>query len=165
MRSRNYPIPSSTGVPAAPISDAQRRMLHKRVADLHGTAKRKGYTLSTWDYIRESDAARTHFEVGAWGYWAHLRRDRLTVEDRARVTFALLASGKSNIDYEFFTAFDFGERQLDAFFEMGDADEVIEAIGDIVRRSGHAVAAEMMKQLGWSFEERQTALILDPAAA
>ncbi len=155
----------SVGVPRAPISDAQRRMLHRRLSDLHATAKRKGYTLSSWEHANEKIAGELYFEVGAWGYWSSLRRYRLSVQDRARVSFAILAAGLTHIGYEFHTCFDFGERDFDAFYEMGDADQVIDALADLVRLSGHAVAAQGMRQLGWSIEDRQQSLFTESAAS
>lgn len=155
----------SVGVPRAPISDAQRRMLHRRLNDLHATAKRKGCTLSSWEHANEKIAGELYFEVGAWGYWSSLRRSRLSVQDRARVSFAIFAAGLTHIGYEFYTSFDFGERDFDAFYEMGDSKEVIDALADLVRLSGHAVAAQGMRQLGWSTEDRQHSLFAEPAAA
>lgn len=155
---RLQPFPRDPSVPPAPISTRQRAALLRRLNDLPGVASRQGTTLSAWDQQREENAGRLHFEVGAWGWWSQQRAD-LLVEERARVVFAILASGMTGIGYEFFTAFSFGERQFDAFFEMGDGADVVQAVSDLVLASDHPVALKGLQANGWQREPRQRNLI------
>lgn len=150
---------SADSTPRAPISERDRAMLRRRLADLPAEARRRGTTLDTWDLRIEQTAGRIHFEVGAWLWWAQRRGDRLTLDDRARVVFAVLTSGLTTIGYEFFTAFEAGERDWDSFFEQGDGNEVVQAVSDLVRATGHPVAISGLQANGWHREPRQPNLI------
>lgn len=156
---------TTTGVPRAPIGPAQRAMLKRRLANLDATARRRGTTLDAWERAAEAHAGRIHFEVGAWGWWSQQRRDALTLHDRARVVFAVLASGLTTVEYEFFTAFQFSERDWDAFFEMHDGSELVQAVSDIVHHSGHATALAGLQANGWVRPVRQTDLFSAESAA
>jgi hypothetical protein len=155
---RIEPLPRDPSVPVAPITPRQRAMLLARLKDLRGTAQMHGTSLSDWELMDEANAARLHFEVGAWGWWSQQRRESLSVQDRARVIFAVLASGKTSVGYEFFTAFEFGERQFDAFFEMGDGHEVVDAVSELVVSSGNAAALACLQANGWRREPAQSSL-------
>lgn len=148
---------ASPTVPPAPISLAQRQTLRRRLANLRATAARRGTTLDEWDEHRESRAGEQHFELGAWCWWSTQRAD-LTIENRVAVIFAMLASGLTSIGYEFFTAFEFGEREFDRFFEMCDGAELVQAVSDRVLTSGHAVAIEGLRANGWERPLRQGSL-------
>lgn len=143
------------GVPRAPISDRDRQKLKRRLADLPACAARRGVTLDAFELHRETVFGDLYFEVGAWGYWATRRGSKLTLGDRARVVFAMLAAGLECVSYDFYTAFEFGERQLDSFFEVGDSAELVQAVSDLVVASQHKSALLLLQKLEWERPARQ----------
>lgn len=153
-----WAIRTALSTPRAPITVAQRAALQRRLCNLPKVAARRGTTLDDCDRRREEREGRAHFEVGAWGWWASRRRASLTLEDRANVVFAVLTSGRTCVDYEFFTAFEFGERDFDAYFEQGDSEHLVDAIAAKVYASGNAVALEGLRANGWDRPCRQRAL-------
>lgn len=165
MAARSHYAAAPEGTPAAPVSLRDRAMLRRRLADLPAVARRRGTTLSDWDRRIEEAAGRTHFEVGAWLWWAQQRGERLTLDDRARVVFAVLASGLTTVGYEFFTVFEAGERDWDSFFEMNDGAELVEAVAARVRASGHPVALAGLRANGWDRPRRQPELFTAEALA
>lgn len=142
----------------APISERDRAMLRRRLSDLPAEARRRGTTLDAWDLRQEQDAGRTHFEVGAWLWWAQRRGSRLTLDDRARVVFAVLASGLTELGYQFFTAFGSGERDWDSFFEMNDGADLVDAVAARVHASADPVALAGLRANGWDRPRRQPEL-------
>jgi len=158
MSFMSAPESTRTGIPRAPIGPAQRAMLMRRLANLDAIARRRGTTLDAWDRANEERAGQIYFEVGAWGWWSQQRRDSLSLNDRANVVFAVLASGLTSVGYEFFTAFEFSERDWDSFFEMHDGSELVQAVSDIVHRSGHATALVGLQANGWVRPVRQSDL-------
>jgi hypothetical protein len=147
-------------IPRAPLSAAQRAKLHRDLQRIEQVAARRGTTLDAWDKLAEQTAGRTSFEVGAWGYWAHLRGADITVEDRARVIHAVLCSGDDDVGYRFFTVFHFGERDFDNFFEQGDSAQVLEDVARLIDASGNDVARDLFTRNGWDKYRRQPALLI-----
>lgn len=146
-------------IPAAPITARQRTMLRKRLANIEATARARGVTLDAWDKYTEEDAGRTHFELGAWLWWAahHGVVNSGCVETRAHVVHMILASGKSDIGYEFYTVFEFGERDFDSFFEYGDGLDVVMAVRRLVFESGNPTAITALREAGWDAPKYQEA--------
>lgn len=148
----------SYGVPRAPISDRDRAMLRRRLDNLQRCAQKRGITLSMWEEGDERLAGDIYFEVGCWGYWAMRRRSKLTLDDRARAVFAMLAAGLTSPSYSFYTAFEWGEREYDTWFESGDGSELVQAISDLVLESNHERALPLLRKLGWERPLRQQSL-------
>jgi hypothetical protein len=61
----------------------------------------------------------------------------------------IFLSGINNPGYDFFTVFDFGERQFDSIFEMGDAEQVIEAIRLLIPGDKSGNIAKAFANFGW----------------
>ena len=112
----------------APIAGSERRKLKADLQNLRATAARKGTLLDAWDERIESRAGKEHFELGCWLYYYSQRIYTEGVESRIDCARRIFAEGITNPGYRFFTVFDFGERQFDTLFEMGDAEQVIEGL-------------------------------------
>ncbi|WP_196493113.1 hypothetical protein [Burkholderia territorii] len=131
---QDYPINGQMNIGLAPLTAAQRAKLQRDSANLHRTAKRKGITMDEWDHRLESAAARDHFELGCWLYYYTTIPD--TLQNRIDCARRMFDAGISSPGYQFFTVFEFGERQFDSLFEQGDAEEVIEGLRKFVGTSG-----------------------------
>jgi len=110
----------------APISQSERQSLMKDRANIRATAERKNLVLDAWDERNETLAAKNHFELGCWLYLAAKRLYTCPTADRAEFLRRLFIEKIYSPGYQFFTIFDFGERQFDSLLESGDAEEVIE---------------------------------------
>lgn len=115
----------------APLLEVARRRLEADARNVRGAAQRKDITPDSHEEQTESATARDFFELGCWLYHYSLRvSDTGPKGLAARIDCAkrLFLAGIVNPHYDFFTVFDFGERQFDTIFEMGDADVVINAL-------------------------------------
>ncbi len=140
----------------APVSKTQREQLRKDLSNLAATAQRKGTTLDAYEASREGRVGKEHFELGCWLYrFNHLRG--LTAEqdlkERIEIVARLFLAGIQNPRYDFFTAFDFGERQFDSIFEQGDAMEVIDGLRDLIPQDKTGKIAEAFGAYGWPMEK------------
>jgi hypothetical protein len=136
----------------APISARERAQLQRDAADVRATAQRKGLTLDAWEEREESAAAREHFEFGCWLYyfqsrWYRNEQDHLAA--RIECAERIFLAGFTNPKYKFFTVFDFGERQFDSIFEMGDSAAVLEGLRERLRKDKTGKMAEAFKYFGW----------------
>jgi len=134
----------------APISQTVRARLLAGAGNIRAAAQRKGTTLDSFEERRESNAAREHFELGCWlHYYAPLvgRGDGL----QARIDCAarLFLSGITNPGDDFFTVFDFGDRQFDTIFEMGDSEMVIDGLRQMIQKDKTGRIAEAFSYFGW----------------
>lgn len=136
----------------APISAQERAQLQRDAADVRATAQRKGLTLDAWEEREESAAAREHFELGCWLYYYQSRLYR-TGQDhlQARIECAerIFLAGFHNPRYKFYTVFDFGERQFDSIFEMGDSAQVLEGLRERLNKDKTGKMAEAFTYHGW----------------
>ena len=140
----------------APLTVRELAQLKSDAKNLPATAKRKDVTLDAYDNKRETAAAKQHFELGCWLYY-YSRRVYLANEEglKARIDCArrLFLCGFTNPGYQFFTVFDFGERQFDTIFEMGDADEVIMALRNLVKLDKSGLITKAISNFGWDIDE------------
>lgn len=140
-----------TRLTRAPISDAERKQLKADVANLRDAATRKGVTLDAWEERSERTAGKIHFELGCWLFYYHRRIGRQDgLADRIDCARRIFAEGIHNPGYQFFTAFNFGERQFDTIFEMGDADLVINGLRKHLKSDSAGTLASAFQNFGWS---------------
>jgi len=136
--------------PAAPITKRERQLLQSRAKDLKAAAKAQGITLDAYDEQAERTAAKDHFELGCWLY--HLRShvyERDGLQHRITCVKKLFEAGISSPGYRFFTVFEFGERQFDTCFEMGDGFEVRDAMLAFGELDKTGVIAKCLREMGW----------------
>lgn len=153
MKNGSCTVPKQTHYSAkAPLTGDQLRKLQRDALDIRATAKRKGVSLDSWEERRESAAARTHFELGCWLYHYTLLRKQSPQESlkaRVNVLLKLFMSGIHNPGYQFYTVFDFGERQFDSMFEQGDAQELIAALREHLVKDKTGKIREAFDAYGW----------------
>ncbi|WP_194727402.1 hypothetical protein [Noviherbaspirillum malthae] len=144
----------------APISIAERTQLRTDANDIRAAAKRKQVTLDRFEDARESTFAKTHFELGAWLFYY---RNRISatgaqgLQDRIDCARRIYEAGLINPEYDFFTVFDFGERQYDTIFESGDADAVLDGLRFILNSAPTEGLRKAFLSYGWPTELKHAA--------
>lgn len=136
----------------APISKTDRDQLVRDVADIRAAAQRKGTTLDRYEEARESQIASRHFELGCWlSRYTKLRglSPEQHLSERVDIVTRLFLAGFKNPRYDFFTAFDFGERQFDSIFEEGDSKAVIEGLRKRIAADKTGQIASAFEYFGW----------------
>lgn len=138
-----------------PLSEAELARLRADARDIPGTAKRRNTTLDAWDLRSERAAAEKHFALGCWLYY-YSRRIFLTgpegLQHRIDCARRIFEAGLGNPGYAFFTVFEFGEREFDTIFEMGDSTQVLEGLRKLARRSRSQQIREAFAEMGWSLQ-------------
>lgn len=112
----------------APISAAARLQLSHDAKDVRGAAHRKGLSLDRFEEARQLRFAKEHFELGCWlHYFRHTvgHSSEAGFQSRAECAMRIFLGGIQSPSYDFCTVFDFGEREFDTIFEMGDSARVI----------------------------------------
>lgn len=142
--SRKYP----------PISIDKITQLRADAANLPGTAARKGTTLDRWDEHQESAAAKNHFDLGCWLYYYQSRMRSCAdpvqgLKDRIDCAKRIFEAGLNNPGYQFFTAFDFGERDFDGIFEQGDSLHVIHGLRKHIDKDATGNIKGAFEYMGW----------------
>lgn len=141
----------------APITAAERRQIEADARDIWGAAKRKQVTLDAFEYRDEKAAADLHFELGCWLFYYSSRiYETNGLDHRINCARLLFEAGINSPGYQFFTVFNFGERHFDTLFEMGDAEQVREALRPIA--ASNPVVAKAFDHLGWSLISNQASL-------
>lgn len=136
----------------APIAAAKRKQLRADARSIAATANRKGISLDAYEQRREATAARDNFELGCWMYYFSRRVGREGTEglaDRIQCAHRLFVTGIANPEYDFFTVFDFGECQFDTIFEMGDADQVVDALRKLIPEDRTSNLVQAFNHHGW----------------
>lgn len=137
---------------AAPISKTDRAQLLRDAANIRATAERKGVTLDRYEESREGQIAKSHFELGCWLYrFTKLRGlpPSQYLQERIGLVMRLFLSGFIHPRYDFFTVFDFGERQFDGIFEEGDAVVVIDGLRQQIPMDSSGQIAKAFECFGW----------------
>ena len=138
-----------------PLSKAELARLRADARDIPGTAKRRNTTLNAWDLRSERAAAEKHFALGWWLFY-YSRRIFLAGPDglQHRIDCArrIFEAGLGNPGYAFFTVFEFGEREFDTIFEMGDSTQVLEGLRKLARRLRSQQIREAFAEMGWSLQ-------------
>lgn len=143
----------------APLTKQQFDQLRADALDLRGTAARKGTTLDRWDEAREGAAARDYFDLGAWLFYYSTRVGRVDgLKDRIDCLRRLFEAGVHQPGYQFFTVFDFGERDFDTCVEMGDAHLVLDGLRELAHKHRNPNLLAAFEYMGWSLESNQQAL-------
>lgn len=133
----------------APITAAERKQLKANLADLRATAARKQTTLDAWDESSERQAGTDNFELGCWLYYYNRRVGTEGIEARIDCARRIFLAGITNPGYRYFTAFDFGERQFDTIFEMGDGAEVIKGLRQLLPSDSTGNLEKAFRYFGW----------------
>ncbi len=136
----------------APLTLIEREQLCADAKDVRAAAQRKNLTCDDWDAKRETAAAKENFELGCWLFY-YSRCVGLTDSSGllSRVDSArrIFLAGINNPGYQFFTVFDFGERQFDTIFEMGDSAQVIGALRSLIAGDQTGQIARAFNYFGW----------------
>ena len=140
----------------APITARERAQLRADAKNLKETAARKQVTLDAYDEAQESHLAKSNFELGCWLFY--YRRRVYTdgpegLKFRVECALRLFLSGFTNPAYGFFTVFDFGERQFDSIFEMGDGAEVVAALRRHLPQDTSKKLHKAFFYFGWPLEQ------------
>lgn len=137
----------------APLTAAERNLLKADAANIQATAERKGCTLDRWEERSETEAAKNHFELGCWLFYYSRRIGSESVEARIDCARRIFIEGITNPGYQFYTIFDFGERQFDTLFEMGDAREVIAGLRQLLADDKTGNLLKAFEFMGWPLSE------------
>lgn len=139
-----------------PLTTKELAALRADAQNIRATAERKNVACDALDEQRETEAAQRHFDLGCWLYY-YSRRVYLEGEAglRNRVDCArrIFLAGFWTPGYRFFTAFEFGERNFDTIFEMGDADQVIDELRQLAESDKTGRIAQAFVYFGWQIEE------------
>lgn len=137
----------------AGLSTSELAMLKIRALNIQATAKEKGNSpLDSWDLQNEIWHAEKHFELGCWLYFYSKKVGK---EGSAGLFFRIgclkkiIKSGIEKTGYSFFTVFDFGEREYDTIFEMGDGDLVKKAILAEIPKDTTGLFKTYCANMGW----------------
>jgi len=143
-----------------PISEAELARLRADARDIPATARRRNTTLDAWDLRSERAAAEKHFALGCWLFY-YSRRIFLTgpegLKHRIDCARRIFEAGFANPGYAFFTVFEFGEREFDTIFEMGDSAMVLEGLRKLAHRSRSQHIREAFAEMGWSLQSPSAA--------
>lgn len=147
----------------APLLQSERSRLSNFAKDVAGTAKLKVIETSPYEVKIESEAAQLHFELGCWLHFYRFQIGMVGKDGlKARIDCAkrIFLAGYQNPHYDFFTVFDFGERQFDTLFEMGDAELVLEGLRIEASKDRSGQIAAAFHYFGWSLicEHREKSL-------
>ena len=74
----------------------------------------------------------------------------IVLEEFSKPAWAILAM-------LFFPVFEFGEREFDTSFEMGDTAQVLDGLRKLAHRSRSQHIKEAFDEMGWSLQSTQTA--------
>lgn len=137
----------------APLTSKELAVLRADSQNIRAAAERKVLTLDAWEERRETDAAKQHFDLGCWLYY-YSRRVYLDSEEglKNRIDCArrIFLAGLTNPGYGFFTVFDFGERQFDTIFEMGDAEQIIDGLRQLAKADQSGRITQAFANFGWT---------------
>lgn len=135
-----------------PLSEKQFKQLRADAADLYATAARKGVSFDSWDHMREAPAAIDHFELGCWlFYYSTLiqKPGKKNLSYRVDCARRIFEAGFTRLGYEFFTLFDFGERQFDSMFEQGDSSDLIDGLRLVLAQRPNPNLADAFAYNAW----------------
>jgi hypothetical protein len=137
----------------APLPAVVRQRLVMDAKHVRATAGRKELQIDDFEARREESMARMHFELGCWlRHFTTLisRPDEIGLNARIECALRIFLSGITNPSYDFHTVFDFGERDFDAIFEMGDSEAVIENLQFAAKADTTGKIASAIANFGWN---------------
>lgn len=135
----------------APITSKERATLAKDAGDLHAAAQRKCLTLNLYEERTEGRVAKQNFELGCWLF--HYQKAITKTDDlhtRVQCLLRLFLNGITNPGYDFFTVFDFGERQFDSTMEMGDSKQVLAELRKALPLDKSGLLRHAFEYHGWA---------------
>lgn len=136
---------------SAPIAERERAQLRRDIheANIVACAKRQGKEADYRTLMDEARQGAYHFELGCWLYYYSRLVSSQGVWARIDCVRRLLLSDYPSFgpSYDFFTVFDFGERQFDACFEMGDSADVVRSL---IGLRGIPAADKKFAEAGWT---------------
>lgn len=139
---------------AAPIPQRSRDQFKSDACSVDAVmaaAKRAGNVCDRWEARDEFDKAAAHFELGCWlHYYAGRVYDPQHRQDRIDCIRRIWEAGIHDVGYSFYSVFGFGERHFDTCFEMGDGQEVADALKQMARKAPDGPIAAGVKAMGWS---------------
>ena len=138
-----------------PLSEKQFAQLRADAIDIALTAKRKNITLDRWEEPIEREAARTHFDLGCWLYYYRhqiYKDNQAGFKARVDCLWRIFIAGFDRLQYEFFTVFEFGERQFDTIFEANDSGAVLDAIRHRYVKTKDPQVRAAFQHMGWKIE-------------
>ena len=145
----------------APLSNAIRERLRRDLENIRATAERKQVTLDRWEEMDEQLEGKAHFELGCWLYFYSARIGQPgAFQDRVDCLRRIYQAGLTHLNYEFFTVFDFGERQYDTLVEMGDGSEVVDALRALIPRDTTGNLVKAFEYNHWPLEAEQATLLV-----
>jgi hypothetical protein len=151
---------SKSGYP--PISKAELDQLRLDSKNVRAAAERKGTTLDRWEEAEESAVAKSNFMLGSWLYYYSKQVDQRgqhALKNQIDCLYRLFRAGFDNPGYQFFTVFNFGERQFDGLLEDGNASQVLQGLREIYQKHGDKGIADAFAYFGWSLaDDRQLAM-------
>lgn len=133
----------------APISAQTRAMLRHDLQHIEATAQRKNFTLDRWEKQAETTAGNDHFELGCWLFYYKDKIYNGKAECRIDCAKRIFEAGITNPRYNFFTVFEFGERQFDTLFEMGDSKDVIDGLASFLPSDTTGNLKKAFEYFGW----------------
>ncbi|PTT85906.1 hypothetical protein DBR42_14070 [Pelomonas sp. HMWF004] len=117
---------------SAPITQREREQLRRDVqmSNIVACAKRKGLELDTRSLMTETLKGERYFELACWLYYYRRRIGTQGIWARIDCVRRLLLSDYPSFSpcYDFFTVFEFGDREFDNCFEMSDGANVVLAL-------------------------------------
>jgi hypothetical protein len=87
--------------------------------------------------------------LGCWLFYYSRRIYSESVDTRIDCARRIFIEGIANPGYRFFTVFDFGERQFDTLFEMGDAEQVVDGLRRFLYSDSNGNLSAAFRQMGW----------------
>lgn len=136
----------------APLTAKELAILRADSQNIRAAAERKALTLDAREERQETDAAKQYFDLGCWLYY-YSRRVYLDsaegLKNRIDCARRIFLAGLNNPGYRFFTVFDFGERQFDTIFEMGDAEQVIDGLRQLAKADQSGRIAQAFTYFCW----------------
>jgi hypothetical protein len=137
----------------APLTKEQVQQLRADAKNVAATAVRKGLLVHRSDLLSEKQAAAEHFDLGCWLFHYSTRvggSGPTGTKDRIDCVRRLWDAGIKSPSYEFHSVFDFGERQFDSCFEMGDDDQVAAGLISAALERPHSQLADIVRGWGWA---------------
>lgn len=137
----------------APLSSTQVMQLKRNAENIQATAKALGnVALTPAELEDEQYHAENHFELGCWLHYYKNeigKEGEIGLQARVDCLKRLIKAGFGNPEFSFYTVFGFGGREFDTIFEMGDGDQVKEAVLGMIESDTSGAIKKFCKQAGW----------------
>lgn len=149
----------------APLSSDERSQLKADAKDIWAAVERKNLDVDKSEARHEVNAAAENFELGCWLKYYSNRIGQVgehALEDRIDCADRIFSAGIQNPKYDFHVIFDFGEREFDTLFEMGDSEAVIEGLRDRLALRNSPGVLKAFENFGWEIASRS---VVTPVAS